>query len=98
TPPAGGPGLLSKSGIIETYPRSCLQSGMTQEATECGQVHHVEERTGELVVACGDGPVDLQMTDQALDVVALPIEALVPTDRRLAVRTRRDHRPDADIA
>ena len=71
---------------------------MTQEAPECGQVHHVEERTGELVVACGDGPVDLQMTDQALDVVALPIDALVPADRRLAVRTRRDHRPDANIA
>ena len=71
---------------------------MTQEATECGQVQHVEERTSELVVACGDGAVDLEMTDQELDVVALPLDALVPTDRHLAVRARRDHRPDADIA
>ena len=71
---------------------------MTQEATERGQVQHIEERTGEFVVAGSDGTVDLQMTDQALDAVALAIDAPVPTDRRLAIRARRDHRPHADIA
>jgi len=54
-------------------------------------MEHIEERSGELVVAGGDGTVDFQMTDQALDTVALSIETLVPADRRLAVRARRDH-------
>ena len=71
---------------------------MTQETPERGQVKHIEERSGELVVASGDGAVDFQMTDQALDAVALAIEPLVPADHGCAVRTRRDHRPDADIA
>ena len=56
---------------------------------------HVEERSGELVIAGGDGTVDLEMTDHALDAVALPIELPVPADRRLAVRAWRDHGPDA---
>lgn len=58
---------------------------------------HVEERSGELVVAGGDGTVDLEMTDHALDAVALRVELPVPADRRLAVRARRDHRPDAGV-
>jgi len=60
-------------------------------------VKHVEERSGEFVVAGGDGAVDLEMTDQALDAVALPIDPLVPADRCLAVRARWDHRPDAGV-
>lgn len=56
-------------------------------------MEHIEERSGELVVSGGDGAVDLQMTDQPLDTVALSIEPLVPADRRLAVRARRDHGP-----
>ena len=58
---------------------------------------HVEERSGELVIAGGDGTVDLEMTDHALDAVALPIELPVPADRRLAVRARRDHGLDAGV-
>lgn len=58
---------------------------------------HVEERSRELVVAGGDGTVDLEMTDHALDAVAVPIELPVPTDWRLAVRARRDHGPDACV-
>ena len=54
-------------------------------------MEHIEERSGELVVTGGDGTVDLEMTDQALDTVALAIDPLVPADRRLAVRARRDH-------
>jgi hypothetical protein len=37
-------------------------------------VKRVEERSGEFVVAGGDGAVDLEMTDQALDAVALAVE------------------------
>lgn len=59
---------------------------------------HVEERSGELVVACGDGAVDLEMADQALDAVALAIDPLVPADCCLAVRARRDHGPHAGFA
>lgn len=59
---------------------------------------HVEERSGELVIACGDSAIDLEMTDQALDAVALPVDPLVPTDRCLAVRARRNDGPDAGLA
>ncbi len=70
---------------------------MRQEAPERGQVKHIEERAGELVVAGGNGSVDLQVTDQAFDAVALPVEALVPTHRCLAVRARRDHGPNTRL-
>ena len=58
---------------------------------------HIEERAGELVVAGGNGSVDLQVTDQALDAVALPVEAFVPAHRRLAVRARGDRGPNASL-
>ena len=59
---------------------------------------HVEERSGELIVAGGDSTVDFQMTDQTFDAVALAIDPLVPADWRFAVRARRDHRPHAGLA
>jgi len=77
--------------------RPDLQSCETQKASESGQVKHVEERSGELVVAGSDGAVDLEMTNQALDTVALAIEPFVPSDRSRAVRSRRDHGPDAGV-
>src|SRR5690606_33515045 len=55
----------------------------------------VEERSGELVVAGGDGTADLEVPDHALDVVALAVDALVPADHSLAVGFRRDDVPDA---
>jgi hypothetical protein len=45
----------------------------------------VEEGAGELVISRGDSAVDLQVTDHALDAVALAIHAPVPAD---AKRTR----------
>lgn len=36
------------------------------------------------VACCGDGAIDLEMTDEALDLVALPIDALVSADRHPA--------------
>lgn len=56
---------------------------------------HAEEAFGELVVAGCNGAIDLQMTDHALDAVAVAVEALVPADGGFAVRARRDDGPDA---
>lgn len=60
-----------------------------------GQVEHAEKALGQLVVAGGDGAVDLEMTEHALDAVALAVEALVPADHRRAIGSRRDDGPDA---
>ena len=35
---------------------------------------HAEEAVGQLVIAGGDGPVDLEAAEHALDPVALPVE------------------------
>jgi hypothetical protein len=43
-------------------------------------VDHAEEAFGELVVACGDGAVDFEATEEALDVVALLVERAVMLD------------------
>lgn len=43
-----------------------------------------------MVVSCGDGAVDLEMTEDALDAIALAVEAFVVADRCLSVRLWRD--------
>jgi hypothetical protein len=48
-------------------------------------MHQIEEGSGRFVVACCDGPVDLEASDHSLDVVALAINALVPADLRFAI-------------
>lgn len=55
----------------------------------------VEEGTRELVVSGGDGAVDFEMADHALDAIALAVKAPVPADRGLSVGARRDDGPDA---
>lgn len=40
----------------------------------------IQEGTRELIVSGGDGAVDFEMSDHALDTVTLAIDALVPTD------------------
>ena len=55
----------------------------------------IEEGPGELVVAGGDGAVDLEVADHALDAIALAVEALVPADRGLAVGAGWDDGPNA---
>ena len=55
----------------------------------------VEEGSGELVVPRGDGPVDFEMPNHALDVVALAIDAPVPTDRGLSIGFWRNAGTDA---
>jgi hypothetical protein len=39
-----------------------------------GDVNHAEEAFGELVVAGCDGAVDFQATEEALDLIAFPVE------------------------
>lgn len=50
-----------------------------------GDMDHAEEAVGELVVAGGDGPVDLQVTEHALDAIALLVERAVIIDLHAAV-------------
>ncbi len=51
----------------------------------------VEERPCQLVVAGGDGAVDLEVSDHGLDAIAFEVEPPAPTDRVGAVGARRDH-------
>ena len=57
----------------------------------------IEEGSGHLVAARCDGAVDFEMPDHALDAVALVIDAPVPADRFIAVRTRQDGGADAIV-
>lgn len=50
-----------------------------------------------LIVASGDGAIDLEVTDHTLDAVALAIEAFAVADRHLAVRFGRDDGFDAAL-
>jgi hypothetical protein len=54
-----------------------------------------EEGAGELVVSGCDGAVDFEMTDHALDPVALLVDAAVPADLGGARGSRWDDWPDA---
>ena len=57
----------------------------------------VEEGAGELVISRGDSAVDLQVTDYALDAVALAIHAPVPADFGLAIGFGRNAGTDAGL-
>jgi len=46
---------------------------------------HTEEAVGQLVVARGDGAVDLEVTEHALDAVTLLVERPVVFDLHTAV-------------
>lgn len=45
-----------------------------------GEVDYAEEAAGELVIAGGDGPIDFEVTEHALDAVALLVERPVMVD------------------
>ena len=53
-----------------------------------GCAEHSRETIGELVISCGDGAVDLEVTEHSLDAFALTVKprrglwALVPANRR----------------
>ena len=50
-----------------------------------GEVDHAAEAVGQLVVAGGDGAVDLEVAEHALDALALPADRPVILNLRLAV-------------
>lgn len=50
-----------------------------------GDVNHAEEALGELIISSGDGAVDFQTAEEALDVIALPVERPVMFDLDAAV-------------
>ena len=50
-----------------------------------GEVDHAEEAAGELVVARGDGTIDLEVAEHALDAVALLVKRPVMIDFHPAV-------------
>lgn len=53
-----------------------------------GEMDHAEEAAGQLVIAGGDGSVDLELAEHTLDAVALLVERPV-----VVVFTRRFDRP-----
>lgn len=50
-----------------------------------GDMDHAEEAVGELIVAGGDGTVDLEMAEHALDAIALLVQRSVMLDLHTAV-------------
>jgi len=48
-------------------------------------VQDIEEGSGQLVVSCGDGSVDLEVSDHSLDAVAFAIDAPVPANCGFAI-------------
>ena len=58
----------------------------------------VEEGSRELVVARGDGAVDLEVADHALDAIALAVEAPVPSYGGLSMEAWRDGGTNAALA
>lgn len=50
-----------------------------------GEMDHAEEAVGKLVVAGGDGAVDFEMAEHALDAVALLVERSIMLDLDAAV-------------
>ena len=46
---------------------------------------HAEEAVGQLVIAGGDGPVDLELSEHALDAIALLVKRPVMLDLHAAI-------------
>lgn len=56
------------------------------EPVSCrGEMDHSEEAVGQLIVAGGDGAVDLELPKHALDAVALLVERPIMLDFHAAV-------------
>jgi hypothetical protein len=51
-----------------------------------------------LIIACGDGAVDLEVTDHAFNPVALAVELFVVAELDLSVRLWRDDGLDTTVA
>ena len=55
-----------------------------QVSSRC-DVDHADEAFRELIISGGDSAVDFQATEEAFDVVSLPVERPVMLDLNLAV-------------
>ena len=51
----------------------------------CREMDHAEEAAGQLVMAGGDGSVDLQVAEHALNAIALLVERAVVLDLHATV-------------
>lgn len=58
---------------------------------------NIEKGSGELVVSRGDGTVDLEMSYHALDLIALPIDASIPSYLGLAIGFGRNAGADTGL-
>jgi hypothetical protein len=52
----------------------------------CRKAWQFEKDLGELIVACCDSAIDLEMADDAFDAVSLTVKLLVVADPPLPVR------------
>jgi hypothetical protein len=59
------------------------------------QAEHAEEAVRKIVVASGDGAIDLGVTQHAFDAVALLVDALIAADCDCTAGSWRDHGPNA---
>jgi len=50
-----------------------------------GEMDHAEEAVGQLIVAGGDGAVDLEVAEHALDAIALLVQRPIMLDFHAAV-------------
>lgn len=75
--------------------RLCLQISEMQAFADGSDMKGIEKRVSEFVVARGNGLVNLEMADHALNAVAGGVETSVPTDYRRSVRPWRDYWTDA---
>ncbi len=57
----------------------------------------IQERPRELVISCGDCSIDFQVTDHALDMIALAIDGPVPADFVCAVGFGRNAAANAFV-
>ena len=69
--------------MFRTFALGCVDK--FEPISGCGEVDHAEAAAGQLVIAGGNGPVDLEMAEHALDTVALLVERPVVLDLHPAV-------------
>lgn len=81
----------------------CLKRGLLGDVDKFepvpggGEVYHAEEAVGQLIIARGDGAVDLEVAEHALDAVALLVERPVMLNLHAAVRPARDNGRDIPL-
>lgn len=62
-----------------------------------GEMDHAKEAVRAIVIAGGDGAVDLEVTEHALDTVSLLVKHPIMLDLYPAIRPAEDHRIDVPL-